>query len=121
VADVKVEGARELASTLGRAVRALGDLGAAQNAAGQIIAARASSAAPRLTGRLASSVDWASTRGQLEVASDVPYAGVQNYGYPPHHIRATLFLTNAVPDTEAQWMPAYEHNVQAVLDDVQGA
>jgi hypothetical protein len=121
VAEIEVEGASRLESTLGHAARQLGELTDAQSAAGRIIAAQAAAAAPRKTGALAASLRWASEPGQLEVESDLDYAGPQNFGVPAHNIRASLFLTNAPTDTETQWGPAYEENVQAILDTVQGA
>lgn len=121
MAEIEVQGAARLESTLGAAARRLGDLVDAQSAAGRIIAARASAAAPRKTGQLAASVRWASEPGQVEIGSDLAYAGPQNYGVPAHNIRASLFLTNAPTDTVTQWSAAYEENVQAILDTVQGA
>lgn len=121
VTKLELVGASRLQATLGRAVDELAYLDDAQTQAGRIIAGRASAEAPRLTGRLASSVQWASERGQLTVSSDLDYAGPQNYGVPAHNIRATLFLTRAPDETESQWLPAYEDNLQQIVNRIQGA
>jgi phage gpG-like protein len=119
--ELELVGAATLEATLRHAMDELGDLDQAQAEAGRIIAGRAAADAPRLTGALAASVQAASEPGQAVISSDLPYAAVQNYGYPPHHIRATLFLTNAGTDTETQWLPRYDEQVQQIVDGVRGA
>lgn len=77
--------------------------------------------APRRSGRLAGSVRPA---GQARAAivraggAKVPYAGVQEWGWPKHGITGRHYLTGAAKSTESRWLTSYETRVQEIVDSV---
>jgi phage gpG-like protein len=121
---VKVEGARRLRATLKQAGDDLEDLKAAHARAAAIVVARGRPGAPvGETGRLAASVRGSGTKAGAIVragSAALPYAGVQEWGWPARHIAAQPFLVPAALETEPTWYPAYQAEVQAILDRVKG-
>jgi hypothetical protein len=108
---------------LHRAARDLGDLSAANDRAGEIIANAGRISAPRLTGRLAASVRAQRTRGAAVVVAGnavVPYAGVIHNGWRAHNIHPQPWLADTLDATQPQWSPAYDENVAKILDRVKG-
>ena len=66
---------------------------------GRNIASKASAIAPKLTGKLASSVGSKFEKGTLQIYAgneSVPYAGVIEYGYPMRNIDAQPYLRPSV-------------------------
>jgi hypothetical protein len=117
---VTLEGVDRLRATLGRAADDLGDLSAAAEDAGRIIVPQARSRAPVLTGRLAAAIAAEAQPDGLVLGAGVPYAGVQEYGWPTRHIPAQPYIAPAVDATQAAWIEAYRVDVQAVVDRVEG-
>src|SRR6188508_1995954 len=104
---VKVEGARQLRATLRKAGDDLGDLQRIHATVSRIVAARAASNAPRVSGALAGSVrgSQAKTRAIVRAGgARVPYAGPIHWGWPRRNIAATLFASRAATDTEPTWL-----------------
>lgn len=119
-AAVTVEGLDAFLSTMGKATQALQELTSAHSQASAVIASAVAAAAPRRSGRLASSVR--ASRGPTGAAVDVgaPYAGPIEWGWPSRNVDASHFAMNAARQTEPQWVKFYEADVQKALDEVKG-
>lgn len=48
----------------------------------------------------------------------VPYAGVINYGWPGHNIKATYFANKAAKDTEPEWTALYSQAVEKIINRI---
>lgn len=121
VTDVRLRGVGRLQRTLGHAIKELEDMAHANQEAASVIAAAASTRAPRVTGALASSLAARRTKARGEVTSSVPYAIVINYGYPPHNISPSGFIERAADETQDQWVGVYDTDLQRIANTVQGA
>ena len=123
-ATVHVEGLAELSRTMKRAGDDITELKDAHTRAAQIVADRATSLAPKRTGRLAGNVRTSKQvqRARIMAGSQaVPYAGPIHWGWPARNIDANPFISNAAVDTQEQWLKAYQEDIQAALDKVRGA
>ena len=121
---IQVDGARELRRTLKRAGDDLGDLKDANQRAGQFVANAASQRAPHLTGALAGALRASRAAASATVKAGgarVPYAGPIHWGWPAHNIQAQPFLSDAATDTEPQWLPMYEADIEKIVDKIEGA
>lgn len=121
---VRLEGAAELRRTLRAAGDDLGDLKAAHQAAAEVVAPAAASAAPFRSGRLAASVRGSGTKTAAQVragSARVPYAGVQEYGWPARGIVAQPYLVPSAEATEPIWYDAYVAEVDTILGRIKGA
>lgn len=79
---------------------------------------------PTDSGSLASSVRPGATKTSAVIragGSRVPYAGVQEWGWPGHNIPAQPYLTTAAQQTEPVWTGIYQAEVQKILDRIRGA
>lgn len=120
---VEVEGAAQLRRTLRRAGHDLTDLKASHAKAGQIAAAGGQARAPRITGRLASTVRASGTNTGAIIRAGfagVPYAGPIHWGWPGHNISPNPFLTEGAQATEPEWVAVYQAAVDAALNQVKG-
>lgn len=120
---IEVEGARELRRTLARAGHEIDDMVAANAEVSAFVAARAKSAAPRRSGRLASSVRGNKAKSSAVVRAGgarVVYAGVIHYGWARHNIEPQPFLVNTAHSTELQWREIYLRNINKALSKVRG-
>lgn len=121
---VEVEGARQLRRTMRKAGLDLQQLKDAHAAASRIVAAAATSRAPIRTGRLQSTIRAAGTTTAGIVRAgykSVPYAGPIHWGWPARSITADPFLVDAAADTESSWIGAYERNIAAIINTIEGA
>lgn len=119
---VRVEGARELRSTMKRAGEQLTDLRDAHRKVGAVVTA--ATAPPVKSGALAGSVRPGATQTMALVRAGgarVPYAGVQEWGWPAHSITGKGFLTGAAHGTEPVWVGIYEAEVDKILGRIRGA
>src|SRR5262245_10148527 len=120
---VRVEGARELRRTLKKAGDDLADLRDLHRQVAGVIVPVATAGAPHLTGRLAGSLRTGATKTQAIVragSAAVPYAGVQEWGWPRRRIRPQPFVVPAAHETEPRWTGIYLDGVQAIVDKVKG-
>lgn len=120
---VQVDGLRPLRKALRDLDGDLGDMKAAHAVALGIVVPAAAARARRRTGRLAASVRGnrsASRATVLAGGAAIPYAGVQEYGWPARNIEPHPFVTAAAHDTESAWLPAYEAEVNRAVDKVTG-
>lgn len=121
---LQVEGARELRRTLKKAGDDLGDLKEAHAAAAGIVAPAARANAPvGPTGRLSSSVRPGATKTQSVIRAGkaaVPYAAVQEFGWPARNIAAQPFVRPAAQDTEPQWTALFQAAINRILNRIKG-
>jgi len=50
----------------------------------------------------------------------VPYAGVQEYGWPRRNIAAQPYIVPAAHDTEPTWIAVYQARLDELLSKVKG-
>lgn len=67
---------------------------------------------PIRTGELASGFRAESSRTRAWITNAVPYAGVQNWGWPAHNIEARYFATDGARSTESEWIGIYNDAIQ---------
>ena len=121
---VEVTGARELARTLKRAGVNVNDMKDANQRTGEIVVRAAGGVVPRRTGRLASSIRPSRMQAGVTIragGASLPYAGVQHYGWPRHHIVGRMFITAPAADTEPVWVENYFRELQKIIDTIEGA
>ena len=115
-----LEGASNLARTLGDASRNLGDLTPAHQAAADRVAAQARARAPRRSGRLARTIQATADSTGGTVAVGAVYAGVQEYGWPARRIPAQAYLIPAGEAAAPGLASEYGSEVQDILGHVRG-
>jgi HK97 gp10 family phage protein len=115
-----VEGDERLAATARKAADDLDDMTTTNRGVAETVRARAASGAPKVTGALAGSV-VVSAVGKLdiEIAATAEYANVVEYGH--QGVPAKPFMANALRDSQALIVGAYERDVADTVDNVKGA
>ena len=116
--QVQIEGSRRLRRELRRAGADLGDLRTAHLQAAGIAAQAGRGEAPRRSGALAGSVRPGATRtaGMIRAGGrKVPYAGVQEYGWPARGIREQAYLRGGAQASEAAWLNIYWRELEQAL------
>ena len=119
-----VKGAAKLEATLKKAGTELGEMKDLHARAGALLAETARPLAPVLTGRLAASIRSSGTKtaGVMRAGGgSVPYAGVQEFGWPARNIPAQPYGTAALIETEPAVLDLYQKEVEKVLSKVKGA
>lgn len=117
----RLEGGRELRSALKAAGADLGELREAHRRASDIVAAYASTIAPRRTGTLAASVRPGATQRAGVVRAGratVPYAPPIHWGWPARGIRGDPFVSVAAQATEPRWLPVYLAEIDRITREV---
>lgn len=118
---VRVVNGRQLRSELRRAAGNLDDLKDANARAAALVAREAGPAAPRRTGRLASTVRGNRAAGRATVtvgSAAVPYARPIHWGWPARGIEADPWVADTAVRTEPVWLDYYQHDVQTILDRI---
>lgn len=120
---IRVRGARELAGTLRAAGQSMNRLDAIGKTAGTLVVNRARVYCPVATGRLQASIRVRARRNGCEVVAseNLAYGPAQHWGYPPHNIRATLFMVRGFQDAEPGVIQLYEGEIQKIMNTVRGA
>lgn len=98
-AVMRIEGFNKTVRALDRAGAETQDMKDLMHSLGSLVVKTARPLTPHKTGRLAGSIR--SGRGKTKAVvtagrKSIPYAGVQHYGWPAHHIKATMFLVKAL-------------------------
>lgn len=127
-AGLKLEGGRNLRRTLREAGSDLTELKDANAQAASIVAGRAQSWAPVVSGRLAATVRSSGTKtagivragNNRKSASGVPYAAPIHWGWKARNIRANPFLSYSAQSTEPTWLALYESLVNTALSKIKG-
>lgn len=120
---LRVEGGRQLRTSVRNAVGDLKDLKDAHKEAADLVARESRPAAPHRTGRLAGSVRSAGTAGQAIIRAGgarIPYAGPIHFGWAARHIKPQPFITETAQRTEPQWTEMYHDAVQNIVDKIKG-
>lgn len=123
-AGIRVDGARQLRSTLRRAGDDLSDLKDIHAEVGRIVEPVARAGAPVVSGRLAATVRSSGTKTQTVVRAgyaSVPYAGPIHWGWPARRIRPRPFIADAAKKTEPRWVLAFKTGVDRILNKIKGA
>jgi phage gpG-like protein len=120
--SIEIEGRKELARSLRQVDKTLPkELARIHKRVATPVAKRAERNAPKgSTGRLARSVRAYGTQKAAAIGAGVriKYAGVQNYGWPRHHIVGQHFLENALHDSEKTMLIEYEAELDEFIDSV---
>lgn len=121
---VLVEGAKELARTLKKAGVDVKELKEANNRVGQVIVQAAQSRAPKKSGRLAGSIRASKEQAGITIRAGnnggIPYAAPIHWGWPKRNIKATLFLTNAIAETQPEWIDLYYKELEHIVSEIRG-
>jgi len=124
MSSVKVKGAKRLRRELKRAGVDLKVMREPNLAAAKIAAPVAKGKAPvGKTGRLAGSVRPGATRtaGIIRAGgAAVPYAGVQEWGWPRRNIVGKHYLTGGASESEPRWIEVYWRELQRILSNIAG-
>ena len=122
--SVRLEGGPRLQATLQATADGLADLSDANQATGDIVVTAARLRVPRRSGRLAVTLRATGEPDAAVVEAGgpgVPYAGVQEYGWPARHIPAQPYLTTSAVDTTPAWLAVHQRTLQGRLAKVKGA
>lgn len=118
------KGLGRLARTLRQAGADMNDLKAAYKKAADIVKPEVRSLTPVRSGRLKRSVRSGATQraGVVRAGSkSVPYAGVQNYGWPGHNIKAQYFMSGGLDAAADEVDDIFADAIEKALAQVQGA
>lgn len=113
-----VEGIKEVNATLDKLGRDLESNLDLNKELSSTLSQKASAMAPRLTGALASSVvgNPSAEKAQIVAGSAaVPYAGVQEYGWPSRNIEAQPYLRPAVFNNMGYIVEKYNDSISNAI------
>lgn len=114
-ANISIQGVKEVTDSLNKMARDLESNIELNKELSSTLSQKASAMAPRLTGALASSVKGnpSAEKAQILAGSDaVPYAGVQEYGWPQRNIKAQPYLTPAVYNNLGYIVEKYNDSIK---------
>lgn len=121
--QVQVVGAGRFAATCSAAARDMTTMGRAPQVAGNQLAGQARSRAPRLTGRLASSIRSVPD-GQGGFTVQVQLSGiyplVQEFG-SRRGVRARRYMRGARDAGQQEVVNSYEHELERIVGTIRGA
>jgi len=120
---IRVRGADNLARTLRAAGQNVNRMDAIGRTAGTLVVNRARVYCPVKTGALQASIRVRARRNGCEVVASesLAYGPAQHWGYPPHNIRATLFMVRGFEEAEPGVIQLYEGEIQKIMNTVRGA
>lgn len=125
-ADTQTGGVRLRITGLTKTIRALkkagadaGDMKDLMHEVGMVVVRAGGPRVRVKSGRLASTLR--AGRGQTKAVvraggARTPYAGVQHYGWPAHHIAARPFLVAALAATRQQTLDRLDQGIAQILD-----
>lgn len=119
--QVTVRGADTFARTLGKFGDEIQHLTDAHRAAGAAVIGKARPRTRRKTGRLSASWRSVVTVDGAQVGSSLPYAGVQEHGWPARRITPSRALTSGLSDAADDVGRIYLGAVDAAMGKVRGA
>lgn len=120
---VTMQGAAQLRRTLKQAGADLQDMSDLHAEVGRVVVGEAHAWSPKRSGALDASIRAGRLRtGAIVRAGSgrVPYAGVQEWGWPGHNIRPQPYLTTAAKATEPTWTDVYAAGVDRIISKVRG-
>lgn len=118
VIEVSIEGINEVRATLDKLGKDLESNLELNKELSSTLSQKASAMAPRLTGELASSVvgNPSAEKAQIVAGSGaVPYAGVQEYGWPDRNIKAQPYLNPAVHKNMGYIVEKYNESISSAI------
>jgi phage gpG-like protein len=116
--EISISGVKEVTDTLKKLGRDLESNIELNKELSTTLSQKASAMAPKLTGELASSVvgNPSAEKAQILAGSAaVPYAGVQEYGWPERNIRPQPYLNPAVKDNMGYIIEKYNDSIQSAI------
>lgn len=117
-AAIEVTGIRELNKALKGVGDDFEDLKDANQLLGQLVANRATALVPVRSGKLASSIKTNRAKNKVTISAgraSVPYAGVIEYGWGKHGIKARPYLNKAVNEKKGEIKEKYEENIKNII------
>ena len=96
---MRIEGFNKTVRALHRAGAETQDMKDLMHSPGSLVVKTARPLTPHKTGHLAGSIRAGRGKTKAVVTAgrkSIPYAGVQHYGWPAHHIKASMFLVKAL-------------------------
>ena len=117
-ANINIQGVKEVKDALNKLERDLAENEELNKELSSTLSQKASAMAPRLTGALASSVvgNPSAEKAQIMAGSNaVPYAGVQEYGWPARNIQAQPYLRPAVYNNIGYIIEKYNDSIQKTI------
>ncbi|CAB4149403.1 hypothetical protein UFOVP542_4 [uncultured Caudovirales phage] len=117
-ANISIQGVKEVTDSLNKLARDLQSNIELNKELSTTLSQKASAMAPKLTGALASSVvgNPSAEKAQILAGSAaVPYAGVQEYGWPERNIRPQPYLNPAVKDNMGYIIEKYNDSIQKAI------
>lgn len=120
--EIKVEGARELRSSLRRVSKEYPkEMKAIHEKVAEPVATLARSKSRRKSGKMAGTTRTSATQTMARVAQGgygVVYAGVQEWGWPGHGIAPSHALTDSLAEREQQTLDTYLTLTDQFIDRV---
>jgi hypothetical protein len=116
--SVSIKGLAEVKSALDKVEKDLVDRSELNKDLSDELSRKASAMAPRLTGALASSVKGNPSNEKAQIlagSNSVPYAGVQEYGWPQRNIQAQPYLRPAVFDNMGYIVEKYNNYIESIV------
>lgn len=117
-ANISISGVKEVTDTLKKLGRDLESNIELNKELSTTLSQKASALAPRLTGALASSVKGNPSAEKAQIlagSAAVPYAGVQEYGWPEKNINAQPYLRPAVHNNMGYIIEKYNDSIQKAI------
>lgn len=117
-ANISIQGVKEVEDSLKKLGRDLESNIELNKELSTTLSQKASALAPKLTGALASSVvgNPSAEKAQIMAGSAaVPYAGVQEYGWPQRNIKAQPYLRPAVYNNIGYIIEKYNESIQKAI------
>ena len=117
-ANISIQGVKEVTDSLNKMARDLESNIELNKELSTTLSQKASALAPKLTGALASSVQGNPSAEKAQIlagSAAVPYAGVQEYGWPERNIRPQPYLNPAVKDNIGYIIEKYNDSIQAAI------
>lgn len=120
---LRVEGARQLRSTMRRAGADMRDLTAVNREVADIVAGAGKGSTPYRTGRLAGTVRPGATQTMALARAGgarTPYANPIHWGWYRRGIKPQPWLSQAAQSTEPIWFARFEAGISRLLDKIKG-
>jgi phage gpG-like protein len=115
---ITIQGVKEVTDSLNKLARDLESNIELNKELSTTLSQKASALAPRLTGALASSVQGNPSAEKAQIlagSTAVPYAGVQEYGWPQKNIKAQPYLNPAVNNNMGYIIEKYNDSIQKAI------
>jgi phage gpG-like protein len=116
--EITITGVKEVIDTLNKLGKDLESNEELNKELSSTLSQKASAMAPRLTGALASSVKGNPSAEKAQIlagSAAVPYAGVQEYGWPEKNIQAQPYLRPAVHNNMGYIIEKYNDSIQKAI------